>query len=48
MLNKFLFFIFYHHTELAWAKNLDSKLSLKYEKPRSRLLEKMGGKIIDE
>ncbi|KAI8333657.1 hypothetical protein BC941DRAFT_380142 [Chlamydoabsidia padenii] len=34
--------------ELAWAKNLDSKLSLKYEKPRNRTLEKLGGKILED
>lgn len=34
--------------ELAWAKNLDSKLSLKYEKPRNRTLERLGGKILKE
>ncbi|CAO3618175.1 unnamed protein product [Cunninghamella echinulata] len=33
---------------LAWAKNLDSKLTLKYERPSHRELERMGGKILED
>ncbi|CAO3625994.1 unnamed protein product [Cunninghamella blakesleeana] len=33
---------------LAWAKNLDSKLTLKYERPSHRALERMGGKILED
>ncbi|KAI8081664.1 uncharacterized protein BX664DRAFT_366899 [Halteromyces radiatus] len=33
---------------IAWAKNLDSKLALKFEKPRQRTLERMGGKLLDD